>query len=66
MTDLLSHAGYIQKAWELLGTMPFDANAAIRESFLAASNIYGDAELGECALLNLIKFMNLQNSPSSE
>ncbi|XP_031249748.1 pentatricopeptide repeat-containing protein At5g56310 [Pistacia vera] len=55
MIDLLSRAGYLQEARELLETMPFDANAAIWGSLLAASNIYGDAELGECALLHLIK-----------
>ncbi|KAK2641573.1 hypothetical protein Ddye_023336 [Dipteronia dyeriana] len=55
MIDLLSRAGYLQEAQQLLIKMPFEANAAIWGSLLAASNIYGDADLGECAMHHLIK-----------
>lgn len=55
MIDLLGRAGYLQEAEKLLRRMPFEANAAIWGSLLAASNIYGDVELGECALQHLIK-----------
>lgn len=55
MIDLLSRAGYLQEARQLIRIMPFEANAAIWGSLLAASNIYGDVELGEHALQNLIK-----------
>ncbi|KAI9195895.1 hypothetical protein LWI28_019164 [Acer negundo] len=55
MIDLLSRAGYLQEAQQLLMKMPCEANAAIWGSLLAASNIYGDADLGECAMHHLIK-----------
>ncbi|KAL5543158.1 hypothetical protein UlMin_010868 [Ulmus minor] len=55
MIDLLGRGGYLQEAWELVRGMPFEANAAIWGSLLAASNIHGDAELGELALEHLMK-----------
>lgn len=54
MIDLLARAGYLQEAHELVRQMPFEANAAIWGSLLAASNIHGDAELGQHALQHLI------------
>ncbi|KAK2980860.1 hypothetical protein RJ640_003087 [Escallonia rubra] len=55
MTDLLGRAGCLQEAQELIRGMPFEANAAIWGSLLAASRIRGDTELGERALQHLIK-----------
>ncbi|PON63979.1 Tetratricopeptide-like helical domain containing protein [Parasponia andersonii] len=54
MIDLLGRAGYLQEAWELVRGMPFEANAAIWGSLLAASNIHGDTDLGEHALQQLM------------
>ncbi|KAF5735677.1 pentatricopeptide repeat-containing protein [Tripterygium wilfordii] len=55
MVDLLGRAGYLQEAQELVKRMPFEANAAIWGSLLAASNVHGDADLGATALRHLIK-----------
>ncbi|KAI3706283.1 hypothetical protein L6452_23912 [Arctium lappa] len=54
MIDLLGRAGCLWEAQELLNLMPFEANAAIWGSLLAASRIYGNVELGERALQHLI------------
>lgn len=55
MIDLLARAGYLLEAQELLQDMPFEANAAIWGSLLAASNIHRDLELAEQALRHLAK-----------
>ncbi|MBA0825650.1 hypothetical protein Goarm_010579, partial [Gossypium armourianum] len=55
MIDLLGRAGYLAEALKLVSEMPFQPNAAIWGSLLAASNIHGDAELGELALLHLVQ-----------
>ncbi|XP_022729947.1 pentatricopeptide repeat-containing protein At5g56310 isoform X2 [Durio zibethinus] len=55
LIDLFGRAGYLEEALELVSQMPFKPNAAIWGSLLAASNIHADAELGEFALLHLIK-----------
>ncbi|XVF19154.1 hypothetical protein REPUB_Repub11eG0084700 [Reevesia pubescens] len=55
MIDLFGRAGCLGEALELVSRMPFKPNAAIWGSLLAASNIHADAELGELALLHLIK-----------
>lgn len=54
VVDLLGRAGYLQEAHEIVRQMPFEANAAIWGSLLAASNIHGNDELGEHALQHLI------------
>ncbi|CAH1452836.1 unnamed protein product [Lactuca virosa] len=55
MIDLLGRAGCIWEAQEVLNSMPFEANAAIWGSLLAASRLYGNVEIGERALKHLIK-----------
>lgn len=55
MVDLLGRSGYLQEALELVKRMPFEPNAAIWGSLLAASNVHCDAELGEHALLHLLQ-----------
>lgn len=54
MIDLLGRRGYLQDAERLVKGMPFEADAAIWGSLLAASNIYGDPDLGEQALQQLM------------
>ncbi|KAK7308354.1 hypothetical protein VNO77_41956 [Canavalia gladiata] len=53
MIDLLGRAGYLKEAKELVRLMPFEANAAIWGSLLAASSRNGDAELAAEALCHL-------------
>jgi pentatricopeptide repeat protein len=53
MVDLLGRAGHLQEAKELVSRMPFEPNAAIWGSLLAASTRCGDAELAEEALRHL-------------
>ncbi|EEF38963.1 pentatricopeptide repeat-containing protein, putative [Ricinus communis] len=55
MIDLLGRAGYLQEAQQLLQQMPFEPNAAIWGSLLAASYTHGDAMLGERTLKHLIE-----------
>ncbi|KAL3719713.1 hypothetical protein ACJRO7_004659 [Eucalyptus globulus] len=55
MVDLLGRGGYLQEAEQLVKSMPFEANAAIWGSLLAASNVYGDPDLGEQALQHLMR-----------
>ncbi|GAV81085.1 PPR domain-containing protein/PPR_2 domain-containing protein [Cephalotus follicularis] len=55
MIDLLGRAGYLKEAQEMVRRMPFEANASIWGSLLAASNIHGDAKLGDHALQHLTK-----------
>nr|GFA70294.1 hypothetical protein [Tanacetum cinerariifolium] len=55
MIDLLGRAGCLSEAQELLKQMPFEPNAAIWGSLLAASRLYGNVELGEKALEQLVK-----------
>ncbi|GKC38633.1 pentatricopeptide repeat-containing protein, partial [Tanacetum coccineum] len=55
MIDLLGRSGCISEAQELLKQMPFEPNAAIWGSLLAASRLYGNVELGENALEQLVK-----------
>ncbi|KAK7310337.1 hypothetical protein RJT34_07794 [Clitoria ternatea] len=53
MIDLLGRAGCLQEAKELVTVMPFEANAAIWGSLLAASTRCGDAELAAKAFRHL-------------
>lgn len=55
LIDSLGRAGFLHEAQELVRRMPFEANAAVWGSLLAASNIHRDLELGVCALQHLIK-----------
>ncbi|KAL0710162.1 hypothetical protein Bca4012_017140 [Brassica carinata] len=55
LIDLLGRAGRLKEAEEVSRTMPFEANAAIWGSLLAASNVHHDLGLGESALNQLIK-----------
>lgn len=54
MVDLLGRGGYLEEAKELVRVMPFEANAAIWGSLLAAATRCGDAELAAEALRHLI------------
>ncbi|XP_010483106.1 PREDICTED: pentatricopeptide repeat-containing protein At5g56310-like [Camelina sativa] len=55
MIDLLGRAGSLREAEEAIQSMPFEANAAVWGSLLAASNVHHDLEVGERALNQLIK-----------
>ncbi|KAM3362672.1 pentatricopeptide repeat-containing protein like [Capsicum galapagoense] len=53
MVDLLGRAGYLDEAANMVKMMPFEANAAIWGSLLAAARSQGHVELGEQALQHL-------------
>ncbi|XP_031099972.1 pentatricopeptide repeat-containing protein At5g56310 isoform X2 [Ipomoea triloba] len=53
--DLLGRSGRLQEAEDLSKRMPFEANAAIWGSLLAASRNQANAGLGERALRHLLK-----------
>ncbi|KAK1435247.1 hypothetical protein QVD17_01008 [Tagetes erecta] len=55
MIDLLGRAGCLLEAQEVLNRMPFEPNAAIWGSLLAASRLYGNVELGQLAGQHLVK-----------
>ncbi|CAH8279856.1 unnamed protein product [Arabidopsis lyrata] len=55
MIDLLGRAGKLREAEEVIKSMPFESNAAIWGSLLAASNVHHDIDVGERALYQLIK-----------
>lgn len=47
MVDILSRAGKLQEAEELVNAMPIPADAALLGSLLGACLMYGNAEIGE-------------------
>ncbi|XP_016449223.1 pentatricopeptide repeat-containing protein At5g56310-like [Nicotiana tabacum] len=53
MVDLLGRADYLDEAVNLIKTMPFEANAVIWGSLLAAAKKQSHVELGEQALQHL-------------
>ncbi|KAJ8574005.1 hypothetical protein K7X08_010516 [Anisodus acutangulus] len=53
MVDLLGRAGHLDEAANMVKTMPFEANAVIWGSLLAAARKQGHVELGEEALQHL-------------
>ncbi|GKE15158.1 pentatricopeptide repeat-containing protein, partial [Tanacetum coccineum] len=55
MIDLLGRAGCLLEAQEVLKQMPFELNAAIWGSLLAASRLYKNVDLGQKALDHLVK-----------
>ncbi|GKB33474.1 pentatricopeptide repeat-containing protein [Tanacetum coccineum] len=55
MIDLLGRAGCLLEAQEVLKQMPFEPNAAIWGSLLAASRLYKNVDLGQKALDHLVK-----------
>ncbi|XP_071701018.1 pentatricopeptide repeat-containing protein At5g56310 [Rutidosis leptorrhynchoides] len=55
MIDLLCQAGCLLEAQEVLNMMPFEPNAAIWGSILAASRLYKNVKLGEKALGQLMR-----------
>ena len=55
MVDLLSRAGLVREAKQLVEEMPFEANGAIWGSLLAAARSIGDSEIGELAMGRLLE-----------
>lgn len=54
MIDLLGRGGLLQGAVEMLENMPFEANAAIWGSLLAAARTHGDIDLARRTLERLV------------
>ncbi|PKA46219.1 Pentatricopeptide repeat-containing protein [Apostasia shenzhenica] len=63
MIDLLGRGGYLEKAEELIGNLPFEADGSIWGTMLAACRMHGDSERGELAAENLIKLEPYNSSP---
>ncbi|EOY05819.1 Pentatricopeptide repeat superfamily protein [Theobroma cacao] len=55
LVDLLGRAGRVQEAEEKLREMPMKPNAILWRSLLGAARVYGNLELGEVALKQLIE-----------
>ncbi|KAJ6830949.1 pentatricopeptide repeat-containing protein-like [Iris pallida] len=51
--DLLGRAGRVREAYEVIGSMPMEANAVIWRTLLGACRVHGDVELGERAKKHL-------------
>lgn len=47
--DMLGRAGQLEEAYELLSTMPYEANPVVWRAFLAASQLHGNSDLAEVA-----------------
>ncbi|GAB4836231.1 hypothetical protein Ancab_001146, partial [Ancistrocladus abbreviatus] len=55
LVDILGRAGLIQEAYNLIGSMPFEATASVWGSFLGSCRKYGNLELAEIAAKHLFK-----------
>lgn len=55
MVDLLSGAGYVDEAWDIIQTMPLEPDVAVWGAFLGACQIHGNLELGETAARKLFE-----------
>ncbi|XP_058106965.1 pentatricopeptide repeat-containing protein At2g29760, chloroplastic-like [Magnolia sinica] len=55
MVDLLGRAGYVNEAYELIKTMPFEPNEVIWGALLGACKIHGNLKLGEHAIEWLVE-----------
>ncbi|WCJ28701.1 Pentatricopeptide repeat (PPR) superfamily protein [Euphorbia peplus] len=53
--DLLGRAGLLEEAYDLIKRMPITSDATAWRALLAACRIYGNVELGECAMRMLVE-----------
>lgn len=53
--DMLGRAGQLEEAYELLSTMPYEANPVVWRAFLAASQLHGNSDLAEVAAHQIFK-----------
>lgn len=49
MVDILSRAGFVEEAYQLIRSMPMESNAIVWRTQLAACQLHGKVELGEKA-----------------
>ncbi|OVA20906.1 Pentatricopeptide repeat [Macleaya cordata] len=61
LVDILSRAGKLEKAYEIIQEMPFEADAGVWGAILAACRVHLNVELGELAAKELVK-LEPQNS----
>lgn len=47
MVDILGRAGFLEEAYQLIGSMPMECNAIIWRTLLAACRMHGNVKLGE-------------------
>lgn len=55
MVDLYGRSGLLKEAYDLIVSLPVRPNSALWGALLGACRSYGDVELAECALKELIK-----------
>lgn len=55
MTDLLSRAGYLEKALQLVETMPMESDGAVWGALLGASHVHGNPDVAEIASKRLFE-----------
>lgn len=53
--DMLGRAGKLKEAYELVRTMPIEANPVVWRALLAACRLHGDADLAETAAQRVIE-----------
>ncbi|KAG6511656.1 pentatricopeptide repeat-containing protein At5g16860-like [Zingiber officinale] len=53
--DLLARAGRLEKAWEMIKTMPMEPTSVVWVALLSACRIHSNVELGEYALHKLLE-----------
>ncbi|XP_057970479.1 putative pentatricopeptide repeat-containing protein At3g08820 [Malania oleifera] len=55
MVDLLSRAGLLEEAHQMIKSMPMEANAVIWGALLAGCRVHRNVQLAECALKRMIE-----------
>ncbi|KAK8563549.1 hypothetical protein V6N13_006251 [Hibiscus sabdariffa] len=55
MVDLLGRDGCLDEAYDLIRSMPFEANSVIWRALLGACKVHGNIKIGEVACQKLIK-----------
>ncbi|MQL73169.1 hypothetical protein Taro_005517 [Colocasia esculenta] len=61
LVDIVSRAGQLEKACEVISAMPFQADGAVWSALLGACQVYLNVELAELAANKLVE-LNSQNS----
>nr|KJB18235.1 hypothetical protein B456_003G041200 [Gossypium raimondii] len=56
LVDTLSRAGQLEKASEIIRSMPFEADAGVWGALLAACSVYLNVELGELAAKKIVEW----------
>lgn len=63
LIDILSRAGKLEEAYNLIKKMPFEADSAIWGSLLSACRVYLHVELGELAAKKILELTSENSGP---